>query len=244
MGCLAFLVSQGTCSSSDTPPRANSCPCRRPGSLSTIDCGTKRLHVSLSVDVLCHPEGGVMGKLALSSNGRLEMSRSGLHRATRRGQLDRIARGIYLPTDAPAADWNWIEAAARRPDATICLTSALAYHDLIDSIPSTLDIAIPRGSRIPATESAIFWHSFDRASFPLGRDEILIPGTSKLIGLYSAERSIADAFRLRGELGYETARDALKEWLRRGGKPASLLEYAMRLPRASTPLLRALDALA
>jgi len=30
-------------------------------------------------------------------------------------------------------------------------------------------------------------------------------------GLYSPERSIADPFRLRGEIGYELARDALKE---------------------------------
>ena len=49
--------------------------------------------------------------------------------------------------------------------------------------------------------------------------------------------------RLRGELGYELARDALKEWLRRGGKPARLIEIATRLPRAKTPILAALDAL-
>lgn len=34
-----------------------------------------------------------------------------------------------------------------------------------------------------------------------------------MIGIYSPERSIADAFRLRGEVGYELARDALREWL-------------------------------
>ena len=58
-----------------------------------------------------------------------------------------------------------------------------------------------------------------------------------------AERSIADAFRLRGEVGYELARDALREWLRRGGKPARLIEIASRLPRAKSPVLRALEML-
>jgi hypothetical protein len=70
-----------------------------------------------------------------------------------------------------------------------------------------------------------------------------IPGTDLTIGLYSAERSIADAFRLRGDLGYEVARDALREWLRRGGKAADLIEMATRLPRAKRPIMQALDYL-
>lgn len=171
-------------------------------------------------------------------------SRASFYRAAREGKLERIARGIYLPLDAPPADFDQIEAATRRSDATICLTSALALHDLIDTIPASLHIAIRSRSRIPATEGAITWHRFDRASFELGRELIPIAGTDMTIGRYSAERSIADAFRLRGEIGYEIARDALKEWLRRGGKPAQLLDFAERIPRAKGPMLTALEALA
>lgn len=169
------------------------------------------------------------------------MSRSGLYRAALSGQYDRIARGIYRPADAPAADWDWIEAATRRPDATVCLTSALAIHDLADTIPDALDVAIPRGSRIPATESAIRWHLFAKETFDLGRSAIEIPGSGLRIGLYSAERCIADAFRLRGEVGYELGRDALREWLRRGGQPAALMAVATQLQRAKGPILHALE---
>lgn len=172
------------------------------------------------------------------------LSRSGLYRAARAGRYERIARGIYLPADAGAADWDWIEATTRRPEATICLTSALAHHDLTDTIPAQLDIAIPRGSRTPVGNPSIAWHQFDRASFEIGRHKILVPGTDLTISLYSPERSIADAFRLRGDVGYEVARDALKEWLHRGGKPATLIEIASRLPRAKGPVLHVLDALA
>ena len=171
------------------------------------------------------------------------MSRCGLYRAVREGRLERIARGIYLPADAAAADWDWIEAAARRPNATICLASALAHYDLTDVIPAALDVAIPRGSRTPASDGAIAWHQFDRSTFDIGREEILIPGTDQAIRIYSPERSIADAFRLRGEVGYELARESLKEWLRRGGKPARLMEISSRLPRAKSPVLQALEAL-
>ena len=47
----------------------------------------------------------------------------------------------------------------------------------------------------------------------------------------------------RGDVGYELGRDALREWLRRGGKPARLMEIATVLPRAKEPLLRMLEAL-
>ena len=118
-----------------------------------------------------------------------------------------------------------------------------AHYDLTDTIPAALDVAIPRGSRTPAGTGAIAWHQFNRATFAIGREQITIPGSDQTIGMYSAERSIADAFRLRGEVGYELARDALREWLRRGGKPARLIEIAARLPRAKSPVLQALEML-
>lgn len=176
--------------------------------------------------------------------GEAGLSRSGLYRGADAGRFDRIARGIYLPADAPAADWDQIEAVTRRPDATICLTSALAHHDLTDVIPAALDVAIPRGARAPAGTGSIAWHHFDRATFDIGREQLVITGSDQMIGIYSPERSIADAFRLRGELGYELARDALREWLRRNGKPARLIEIAVRLPRAKRPVLDALEMLA
>jgi predicted transcriptional regulator of viral defense system len=147
-----------------------------------------------------------------------------------------------MPSDV-SADHDWIEAATRRPDATVCLASALAHHGLTDAIPRALDVAIPRGERLPARTGAIAWHAYDRATFSLGRTELIIPGSELRIGMYSAERTIADAFRLRGSLGYETARDALKEWLRQGGKPARLLAIAEDIPRSRGPLALALQVL-
>ena len=171
------------------------------------------------------------------------LSRSGLYRAARARQLERVARGIYLPADAEPADWDMLEAATRRADGAICLISALAHHDLMEEIPAALDVAIPRGSRIPVTDSAIAWHSFDRATFGLGREVMPIAGTDQVIGIYSPERSITDAFRLRGAIVYEIARDALREWLRRGGEPAQLIAMAARIPRARTPIMNALEML-
>jgi len=170
--------------------------------------------------------------------------RSALYRNARSGAWSRIARGIYLPADAPATDWDQLEAVTRRPEATICMTSALAYYDLTDEIPQLLDVAIPRGKRAPVVDGAIRWHRFDPDTFDLGRNRIQITGSSHEISIYSPERTIADCFRLRSSISYEIARDATKEWLRKGGKPAALMQVAMQLPRTAAPVLRALEVLA
>ncbi|BBZ26121.1 transcriptional regulator [Mycolicibacterium madagascariense] len=185
-----------------------------------------------------------MGALTPDTSTQAGLSRSGLYREASAGRWERIARGIYLPVGAAAADWDQVEAATRRPEATICLLSALAHHDLVDAVPAALDIAIPRGVRTPVSTGAISWHRFDRATFDVGREDIAIAGSDQAIGIYSSERSIVDAFRLRAEVGYEVARDALREWLRRGGKPARLIAIATRLPRAKSTVLNALEMLA
>lgn len=171
-------------------------------------------------------------------------SRSALYRGVKAGVWDRIARGLYVPVDAPVTDWDQLEAVTRRPESTICLLSALAQYDLTDEIPDALDVAIPRGVRAPVVDGAIRWHHFDRESFAIERHEIPIPGGDQTIGIYTPERTIADCYRLRGSIGYEIARDATKVWLSRGGKPARLLEVASQLPRAKSPVLRALEVMA
>jgi predicted transcriptional regulator of viral defense system len=171
------------------------------------------------------------------------MSRTTLYRHAQEGAYDRIARGLYRPATAPPADFDLIEAATRRPEAIMCLISALAHYDLIDDIPDAYDLAIPRGTRKPVTRGAIRWHSFDKETFELGRDTYPIAGSDLTIGIYTPERCIIDAFRLRGSVGYETARDALRAWLARGGQPGKLAMLARKLPRATSPLMNALELL-
>jgi len=186
----------------------------------------------------------VVETLRARQAGAAGLSASGLRRAAERGEYERIARGIYRASDAAPANWEWIEAVSRNSAATICLTSALAHYDLTDEIPEALEVAIPRGSRLPATEGAISWRSFDAATFEIGRSMIDIEGSDLRVGIYSPERCIADAFRMRAEVGYELGRDALKEWLRRGGKPTTMIAMAESLPRARRPLVTALEILA
>lgn len=159
------------------------------------------------------------------------------------GALIRFSRGLYRQVNVDPVDLDLLEVALRTPAATICLTSALARHELTDEIPSTLDLALPRRTRHPARPVVARWHSFDPATFTIGRGLLPIEdGIS--VGLYNSERSIIDAFNTRGTTGTEIAVEALRRWLRQNGsQPAALLTMAAAWPRAQAPLRRAIEIL-
>ena len=159
------------------------------------------------------------------------------------GQIRLLRRGIYASADAPLADLELIEIATRTDRPTMCLTSALAHHGLIDDIPARIDLALPRTMRPPAASTAIRWHRFDDARFDLGRTTMLI-ADGYTLGLYSSQRCIVDAFRMRAQEGTELGVTALKRWLTLpGSQPSDLLALAREFPRAHGPLHEAMDIL-
>ncbi|MCL2787875.1 MAG: type IV toxin-antitoxin system AbiEi family antitoxin domain-containing protein [Micrococcales bacterium] len=158
-----------------------------------------------------------------------------------RGQIIPMARGLYRKRDW-LGDEDLAEIAAKSKQATICLRSALARHDLIDDIPASIDIAIPRGAWQPTLTPPIRWHHFDHATFEVGRGSIdITAGLS--IGLYSPERSIIDAYRLRHLQGPDMANESLKRWLQRGGQPSVLLKLADAFPRVLPAIRSTLEVL-
>lgn len=155
-----------------------------------------------------------------------------LYRLVKQGRIERISHGLYRLAEVDIADLDLVVIAASSDRATLCLTSALARHDLTDQIPSRIDIALPRGTRAPKVSAPARWHQFAAATFDLGRDVIGLDGEFT-IGLYSPERSIVDAYRLRHLEGDELGREALKAWLqRRGSQPSRLLDVAASFPKA------------
>ena len=157
------------------------------------------------------------------------------------GSVVALARGLYRKSYW-LGDEDLIEIAVKAPQATLCLRSALGHHELVDDIPAEIDIAIPRGSWTPHTTAPVKWRHFDADTFDLGRSWLDIDG-GRRIGLYSAERSIIDAFRMRHLEGADLANEALKRWLRQGGQPSELLALARSFPRAQSALRATLEIL-
>lgn len=152
------------------------------------------------------------------------------------GRIERVSHGLYRLAGVEIADLDLVVIAAAKDRATLCLTSALARHDLTDQIPSRIEVALPRGTRQPKISAPVQWHQFATWTFDLGREVIGLEG-GFAIGQYSPERSIIDAYRLRHLQGDELGREALKTWLRRrGSQPSRLLELARSFPKAESRL--------
>src|SRR5215470_20263152 len=77
-----------------------------------------------------------------------ELTKAGVTAATvsrmkEKGVIVRLARGLYqLPDASLDVNHSLAEAAKRVPKGVICLASALAFHDLTDTIPSRIWMAI------------------------------------------------------------------------------------------------------
>jgi hypothetical protein len=167
-----------------------------------------------------------------------------LYRLRDEGLITSFGHGLYRRSDVDVpGDIDLIEIARRATRATLCLTTALARHGLTDQIPSTIDVAVPRGQRRPATIAPATWHLFDADTFDIGRGELSVDAQTT-IGLYGPGRSIIDAIRLRHREGPELGIVALKRWLARpGATPSELLATARRFPQAEKALRQALEIL-
>ncbi len=171
------------------------------------------------------------------------ISKHRFYQLTASGEIQRLARGLYRRARTEVADADLLEIAFRAPRATLCLGTALARHGLSDAIPHALDVAIPRGTRAPVTAAPVRWHRFAPQTFGLGRQTQQL-GSGLEIGIYTAERSILDAFRTRGTSGHDVAYEALRRWLRqRGHQPSTLLALSKTFPRTMRPLRQALEIL-
>ena len=157
------------------------------------------------------------------------------------GLIDQIARGLYRWADAPEIDQDLLEISHRAPRGTLCLVTALARHGLTDIIPPRIDIALPRGSRIPALRKTIHVHVFARETFEFGREELDV-GDKLSVGIYSPERTLVDVIRLRHREGSDVAWQALRRWIsRKGSKPAALLAMAKHFHGAEKAVREALE---
>jgi Transcriptional regulator, AbiEi antitoxin len=159
-----------------------------------------------------------------------------------KGDIDTLARGIYLRPGI-AVDHDLVEISVRSADATLCLTSALSRHGLIDDIPGLIDVALPREQRQPRVDGPIRWHRFNSSTFSIDRTELDV-GAGRVIGLYGPRRCIVDAFRLRHLYSTEQAILALRTWLtRRGSQPSDLLQIASLFPTTERAIRNALEIL-
>jgi predicted transcriptional regulator of viral defense system len=172
---------------------------------------------------------------------------AGIHRRTLyamrdSGALDHIGRGLFrLAGMAPLSEPDLITVAKKVPQAVFCLITALAFHGLTAQIPHEVQIALPRTARQPRLDyPPIKAFRFSTNSFATGVETHQIDGVS--IRVYSADKTLADAFKYRNKIGLDIAIEALRNYRKRR-KPQfqKVLEFARicRVERVIRPYLEA-----
>lgn len=160
------------------------------------------------------------------------------------GRVVELGRGLYRLADAEEAEHPDLAlVAARAPDAAVCLISALAYHDITTQIPSTVHLAVPRGSYHGITLSIpVTVYRFDPKTFDKGLETQRIGGMP--VKIYSAARSVVDCFKFRNKLGLDVALEALRlARQRKRVQNRELLHFArlLRVEKPMSPYLQAIE---
>src|SRR5580698_10293944 len=150
------------------------------------------------------------------------LPREYLVRLHRKGKLNRLGRGIYTLPDANVTErHSYAEVAKRVPEGTICLLSALAFHEMTTQSPASVWIALRKGARTPALASpSLRIVRLSGPSLTGGIDKHKVEGVT--VRVYSAAKTVADCFKFRNKIGLDIAIEALKDCLRQ--KRASITE--------------------
>src|SRR5687767_8453203 len=126
------------------------------------------------------------------------------------GRIVELGRGLYRLAELDEAEHpDLAVVAARAPNAAVCLTSALSYHGITTQIPSSVHLAVPRGSYHRITLSfPVTVYRFDPKTFSEGLETRRVGGMP--LRIYSPARTVVDCFKFRNKLGLDVALEALR----------------------------------
>ncbi len=168
-------------------------------------------------------EKGILRARELEEEG---IPRQYLSRLVQRGELKRIGRGLYQrPGHEPTAHHSLALAAKRIPKATICLLSALRFHELTTQNPFDVWIAIGHKDREPTVEAlSLQVVRMSGTARTEGIEEHTIEGVTAPI--YTAAKTVADCFKYRSRVGLDVALEALRDFHEQGGSMDTLWRFA------------------
>jgi predicted transcriptional regulator of viral defense system len=187
-----------------------------------------------------------------------ELTKAGITAATvsrmkDKGLVLQLSRGLYqLPDAALDANHSLAEAAKLVPKGVVCLVSALAFHELTDTIPPRVWMAIASKDRRPSvTHPPLQFVRFGAKVVGSGVEKHLIEGVP--VQIYNPAKTVVDMFRYRRRAGkryqkspgLNLALEGLREALRqRKATPSDIAKYANEAGvwKAFHPYLEAMTA--
>lgn len=167
------------------------------------------------------------GLTRLSEFRRAGITSATVSRLEAAGTITRLARGLYQLADADVNEHHTLaEASKLVPNGVICLTSALAFHELTDQIPARVSLAIgPKDWQPRLTYPPMRFVHYPTGQLKKGVERHRIDGVS--VPIFSVPKTVADLFRYRRAVGLGVAIEGLRETIRqRKATPGEIARYA------------------
>lgn len=168
-----------------------------------------------------------MGAFRLADARAMGVHPESVYRLVRRGDLERVGRGLYRAAEAEVTEHHGLVLASKVvPAGVVCLLSALSFHELTTQLPFEVWMALDRRAatpREPAVQLRIM--RFSGPALTLGIEAHELEGAE--VRVYSAPKTVVDCFRYRNLVGLDVAIEALRDCLdQHKASPAELWELA------------------
>lgn len=166
-----------------------------------------------------------------------------LQRLYERGELARLGRGVYVLADADySQNISLAEACKRVPHGSVCLLSALQFHNVGTQNPHQVWMAIHPKKGVPRIEyPPLHIVRFSGSVLSEGVEEHKT--SDGLISIYSIAKTVADCFRYRNKIGLEVALEALRECRRERRATLDELWHFAAVDKVSTVMRPYLEAI-
>ena len=174
----------------------------------------------------------------------LGIPRVALTRAVRRGQLERVGRGLYGLIARPVSAHGTLAEVARRvPKGVVCLLSALRFHDLTTQAPFEVWLAIPNKAATPKLDyPPLRLVRFSGTALTEGVEEHVIDGVT--VRVTSVAKTVADCFKYRNKIGLDVALEALHEAWNAKRMASDEIWYYAKIDRVANVMRPYLESLA
>ena len=184
---------------------------------------------------------GLLRSCDLTAQG---IPRVSLTRAVRRGQLERVGRGLYgLPGRQVSEHGTLAEVARRVPKGVVCLLSALRFHGLTTQAPFEVWLAIENKAMAPnLSYPKLRIVRFSGAALTEGVEAHVVDGVT--VCVTGVAKTVADCFKYRNKIGLDVALEALRDaWHAKRMTSDDLWHYAKvcRMANVMRPYLDSLS---
>jgi predicted transcriptional regulator of viral defense system len=161
------------------------------------------------------------GLLFTSDLVKRDIPRTYLSILEKKGEVQRISRGVYLSLDSTIDEMVGLQ--ARYKAMTFSHETAAYLLDLSDRTPLFYSVTVPTGynaTSLRANGAKVFF--MKRELYPLGSTTIKSPHGNN-IRAFNLERTICDLLRSRNRVDIQLVNDALKRYVKKKEKDLDLL---------------------